>query len=71
MILKSTNDMKVGFNCQFLDYAGHVTMLKMERELCDWLIVALQVETIDSVVSKTNPLKVFMNDMFRSKVEIC
>jgi cytidyltransferase-like protein len=42
--------MKVGFNCSSFDllHAGHVTMLKMEKELCDYLIVALQVDpTID------------------------
>ena len=42
--------MKIGFNCSSFDllHAGHVTMLKMEKQLCDYLIVALQVDpTID------------------------
>ena len=50
--------MKVGFNCSSFDlfHAGHVTMLKMERELCDWLIVALQVDpTIDRPAIKNKP----------------
>ena len=31
--------MKIGFNCSSFDllHAGHVTMLKMEKELCDYL----------------------------------
>ena len=60
MILKSTNDMKVGFNCSSFDlfHAGHVTMLKMERELCGWLIVALQVDpTIDRPGIKNKPIQ--------------
>lgn len=38
--------MKIGFNCSSFDlfHAGHVTMLKMEKELCDYLKVALQVD---------------------------
>jgi hypothetical protein len=38
--------MKIGFNCSSFDlfHAGHVTMLKMEKELCDYLKVALQDE---------------------------
>ena len=42
--------MKIGFNCSSCDlfHAGHVTMMKMEKQLCDYLIVALQVDpTID------------------------
>ena len=42
--------MKIGFNCSCFDlfHAGHVTMLKMEKEMCDYLKVALQVDpTID------------------------
>ena len=33
--------MKIGFNCSSFDllHAGHVTMLKMEREMCDYLKV--------------------------------
>lgn len=50
--------MKIGFNCSSFDlfHAGHVTMLKMEKELCDHLIVALQVDpTIDRPGSKNKP----------------
>ncbi len=50
--------MKIGFNCSSFDlfHAGHVTMLKMEKELCDWLIVALQVDpTIDRPGIKNKP----------------
>jgi len=50
--------MKVGFNCSSFDllHAGHVTMLKMEKELCDYLIVALQVDpTIDRPGIKNKP----------------
>jgi glycerol-3-phosphate cytidylyltransferase len=50
--------MKIGFNCSSFDlfHAGHVTMLKMEKALCDHLIVALQVDpTIDRPGSKNKP----------------
>ena len=50
--------MKIGFNCSSFDlfHAGHVTMLKMEKELCDYLIVALQVDpTIDRPGVKNKP----------------
>jgi len=50
--------MKIGFNCSSFDlfHAGHVTMLKMEKELCDYLKVALQVDpTIDRPGSKNKP----------------
>jgi glycerol-3-phosphate cytidylyltransferase len=50
--------MKIGFNCSSFDllHAGHVTMLKMEKELCDHLVVALQVDpTIDRPSSKNKP----------------
>ena len=50
--------MKIGFNCSSFDlfHAGHVTMLKMERELCDYLKVALQVDpTIDRPGIKNKP----------------
>ena len=49
---------KIGFNCSSFDlfHAGHVTMLKMEKELCDYLIVALQVDpTIDRPGIKNKP----------------
>lgn len=50
--------MKIGFNCSSFDlfHAGHVTMLKMEKQLCDYLIVALQVDpTIDRPGIKNKP----------------
>lgn len=50
--------MKIGFNCSSFDlfHAGHVTMLKMEKELCDYLKVALQVDpTIDRPGVKNKP----------------
>ena len=52
--------MKVGFNCSTFDlfHAGHVTMLKMEKELCDHLKVALQVDpTIDRPGIKNKPVQ--------------
>ena len=52
--------MKVGFNCSSFDlfHAGHVTMLKMEKELCDHLKVALQVDpTIDRPGIKNKPVQ--------------
>ena len=51
---------KVGFNCSSWDlfHAGHVTMLKMEKELCDYLMVALQVDpTIDRPGIKNKPIQ--------------
>lgn len=50
--------MKIGFQCSSFDlfHAGHVTMLKMEKKLCDYLIVALQVDpTIDRPGIKNKP----------------
>ena len=50
--------MKIGFNCSSFDlfHAGHVTMLKMEKEYCDYLKVALQVDpTIDRPGVKNKP----------------
>ena len=52
--------MKVGFNCSTFDlfHAGHVTMLKMEKERCDYLKVALQVDpTIDRPGLKNKPVQ--------------
>ncbi len=52
--------MVIGFNCSTFDllHAGHVTMLKMEKQLCDYLIVALQVDpTIDRPVTKNKPVQ--------------
>ena len=56
--LKNISYMIIGFNCSSFDlfHAGHVTMLKMEKDLCDWLIVALQVDpTIDRPGIKNKP----------------
>ena len=52
--------MKIGFNCSCFDlfHAGHVTMLKMEKEKCDYLKVALQVDpTIDRPGLKNKPVQ--------------
>jgi len=52
--------MKIGFNCSCFDlfHAGHVTMLKMEKEMCDYLKVALQVDpTIDRPGLKNKPVQ--------------
>ena len=52
--------MKIGFNCSSCDlfHAGHVTMMKMEKKLCDHLIVALQVDpTIDRPGVKNKPVQ--------------
>jgi glycerol-3-phosphate cytidylyltransferase len=52
--------MKIGFNCSSFDllHAGHVTMLKQEKEMCDYLKVALQVDpTIDRPDIKNKPVQ--------------
>jgi glycerol-3-phosphate cytidylyltransferase len=52
--------MKIGFNCSSFDllHAGHVTMLKMEKQLCDYLIVALQIDpTVDRPGIKNKPVQ--------------
>ncbi len=52
--------MKIGFNCSSFDllHAGHVTMLKQEKEMCDYLKVALQVDpTIDRPGVKNKPVQ--------------
>ena len=52
--------MKIGFNCSSFDllHAGHVTMLKMEKQLCDYLIVALQTDpTLDRPGIKNKPVQ--------------
>jgi glycerol-3-phosphate cytidylyltransferase len=52
--------MKIGFNCSSFDlfHAGHVTMLKMEKELCDYLKVGLQVDpTVDRPGIKNKPVQ--------------
>ena len=60
IIVKKILKMKIGFNCSSFDlfHAGHVTMLKMEREMCDYLKVALQVDpTIDRPGIKNKPVQ--------------
>lgn len=52
--------MKIGFNCSSFDllHAGHVTMLKQEKDHCDYLKVALQVDpTIDRPGIKNKPIQ--------------
>lgn len=52
--------MKIGFNCSSFDllHAGHVTMLKQEKEMCDYLKCALQVDpTIDRPGVKNKPIQ--------------
>ena len=52
--------MKIGFNCSSFDllHAGHVSMLKMEKELCDYLVVALQIDpTTDRPGIKNKPIQ--------------
>ena len=52
--------MKIGFNCSSFDllHAGHVAMLKMEKQLCDHLIVALQIDpTTDRPGIKNKPVQ--------------
>ena len=52
--------MKIGFNCSSFDLftAGHVTMLRQEKEMCDYLKVALQVDpTIDRPGIKNKPVQ--------------
>ena len=52
--------MKIGFQCSSFDllHAGHVTMLKMEKNLCDYLKVALQVDpTVDRPGIKNKPVQ--------------
>ena len=52
--------MKIGFNCSSFDllHAGHVTMLRMEKDLCDYLKVGLQIDpTIDRPEFKNKPVQ--------------
>lgn len=52
--------MKIGFNCSSFDlfHAGHVTMLRMEKDLCDYLKIGLQVDpTIDRPDVKNKPVQ--------------
>lgn len=52
--------MKIGFQCSAFDmlHAGHITMLKQEKERCDYLKVALQVDpTRDRPDVKNKPVQ--------------
>jgi glycerol-3-phosphate cytidylyltransferase len=52
--------MKIGFQCSSFDllHAGHVTMLKQEKGLCNYLKVAVQVDpTIDRPGVKNKPVQ--------------
>jgi len=52
--------MKIGFNCSSFDlfHAGHVTMLKIEKDHCDYLKVALQVDpSTDRPGIKNKPIQ--------------
>ena len=52
--------MKIGFNCSSFDlfHAGHVTMLRMEKDLCNYLKVGLQIDpTIDRPDVKNKPVQ--------------
>jgi len=51
---------KIGFNCSSWDllHPGHITMLKQEKEYCDYLKIALQVDpTIDRPGTKNKPVQ--------------
>lgn len=52
--------MKIGFNCSAFDlfHAGYPTMLKMEKQMCDYLIVGLQLDpTMDRPTTKNRPVQ--------------
>jgi glycerol-3-phosphate cytidylyltransferase len=52
--------MKIGFQCSSFDLfnAGHVTMLKQEKNLCDYLKVGLQVDpSVDRPSTKNKPVE--------------
>lgn len=51
---------RVGFNCSAFDlfHAGYPTMLKIEKQMCDHLIVGLQTDpTIDRPGVKNHPVQ--------------
>lgn len=51
--------MKIGFNCSAWDlfHAGHVTMLKEEKEHCDYLKIGLQVDPTIDRPNKNKPIQ--------------
>jgi len=52
-------DMKRGFTCSTFDllHAGHVLMLKEAKEVCDYLIVGLQVDPTLDRPNKNKPIQ--------------
>ena len=50
---------KIGFTCSTFDlfHAGHVLMLKEAKELCDYLIVGLQVDPSVDRSEKNKPIQ--------------
>ena len=50
---------KIGFTCSTFDlfHAGHVLMLKEAKELCDYLIVGLQVDPSVDRPEKNKPIQ--------------
>jgi glycerol-3-phosphate cytidylyltransferase len=50
---------KIGFTCSAFDlfHAGHILMLKEARELCDYLIVGLQVDPSVDRPEKNSPIQ--------------
>ena len=51
--------MKVGFTCSTFDllHAGHVIMLREEKEQCDYLLVGLQVDPSVDRKEKNSPIQ--------------
>ena len=51
--------MKVGFTCSTFDllHAGHVMMLREAKEVCDYLIVALQTDPAIDRPEKNKPVQ--------------
>ena len=51
--------MKVGFTCSCFDllHAGHILMLKECKDICDFLIVALQTDPSIDRESKSKPIQ--------------
>ena len=49
--------MKVGFTCSTFDlcHAGHIVMLRECKQICDYLIVGLQVDPSKDREEKTSP----------------
>ena len=51
--------MKVGFTCSTFDlcHAGHIVMLRECKQICDYLIVGLQVDPSKDRADKNAPLQ--------------